>query len=114
MQCKKEDTSTVFEAVFYTSTSNSRLSLYIDGEYQGVLPYFSKAPECGQLYGDGQKPIAAQLASGQYEIAAKDDAGKTVSHGTISVSKNRTGSSGGIGGISISNYETCLVIGLYE
>ncbi len=114
MQCKKDDPNAIFNASFYTPDATGKLSLYIDGAYKGVLPYFAKEPTCGAQNGDGQLPLTMQLKSGEYGIVGKDSLNRIVSSGTIRISTSTNGASGGIGGQSLSNNGDCVVVGLFE
>lgn len=112
--CKKDDPNAIFNTSFFTTKQNGKLSLYVDGNYKGVLPYFSKEPACGAQNGDGQLPMSMQLKTGEYHIEGQDSTGKVVSSGTIYISKSTNSMSGGIGGQSTFNNGECVVIGLFE
>ena len=113
-RCKKDDPNAIFNASFYTTKATGKLFLYIDDTYKGELPYFSKEPSCGSQNGDGQKPLAIQLKSGEYRIVGKDSSGGAMSSGTVYISTSTTSASGGIGGQSVSSNGDCVVIGLFE
>ncbi len=113
-QCNKDDNSKVFNARFYTTKANGKLSLYVDDVYKGELPYFSNAPDCGATYSDAQKPLNTQLPSGEYRIAGKNSQGQVTSYGIMKISRNKMSASGGIGGMSLNSSEECLTIGLSE
>ncbi len=114
LQCKKEDGNAVFDAQFYTSNATGELSLYIDDRYQGILPYFATAPQCGQSYGDGQRPLNVSLQAGEYRIVGKDARSREQVYGFITVGRNKMGTSGGTGGLSMSQTGDCLAIGLFD
>ena len=114
LQCKKEDCNAVFNAQFYTSIPTGEHTLYIDDQNRGILPYFASAPQCGQSYGDGQRPLTVSLPAGEYRIAGKDAHGRSTTYGFITVGRHKMGSSGGTGGLSMSQTEDCFVIGVFE
>ena len=112
--CKKDDPNAMFHVSFFTSKANGPLSLYLDGNYKGVLPYFAQTPGCGNPNSDGQLPINMLLKSGKYTIEGKDSLGRITSSGSIKISTSTMGSSGNLGGQSLSSTSDCVVVGLFE
>ncbi len=112
-QCNKDDSDKVFNARFYTTKANEKLFLYVDGAYKGELPYFSNVPACDAIYGDGTRPLTAQLPSGEYKIMGKNKQGEVISYGTIQISRNRMSTSGNTGGLSLNDNEDCLAVGVF-
>jgi len=112
--CKKGDPNATFQVSFFTSKANGPLSLYVDGTYKGVLPYFAQTPACGNPNTDGQLPITMVLKSGKYTIEGKDSLGRITSSGTIKISSCTMGTFGNLGGQSLSNTGDCVIVGLFE
>ena len=113
-QCKKDNLSKDFNTNFYTSDENGTMSLYIDGEYKGVLPYMAAVPECGASYGDGAPPLSFTLKTGSYKITGKNEQGQVVSEHVLRVKANGLGASGSIGGSRGDSKDDCLAVGLFK
>ena len=113
-RCKKEDCNTVFNVMFYTSTSNGPRVLSIDGSERGQLPFLSKAPVCGQQATDGVNPVMMQLRAGEYSITAKDAAGNARPYGVIKLGKSTMGVHGSMGGLSLSSNGDCVIVDVFE
>lgn len=108
-QCNKDD-SKIFNTKFYTTQSQEKLFLYIDGTAKGELPYFAEAPDCNSVYSDGPHPFIAQLPSGEYRVTGKNSQGDVVTDGMIKLSKKTMGVSGFIGGQGLSSTDDCVII----
>jgi hypothetical protein len=95
--CRKENT--VYQGYFYSlnSQDEARLNLFIDGENKGELPFIKH--QAG-FTSDSIKYHALKLPfySGKHKLEAKDQNGQIRSSGTVSVSKNKSSSRGGVGG----------------
>ncbi len=115
VQCKKkeriEHENRVFNCYFYTSNDSAdvNLSLYIDDEYKGELPYVSGDP---LLPGDPELANTLQLSinSGEYSISGKNEAGQSQSKSNVKLyceeqSVEVDGNNGGTGGIHV-RYDT--------
>lgn len=114
-QCKK-DCDMVYNAQFYTPQSTGKLFLYIDGNYQGELPYMATAPECGKVYSDEQKPFTTQLRSGEYKLEGKDEHGVVRTAAIIRFDRKSSYLGGGPvgGGASFNTSGDCAIISLFE
>jgi len=106
-----------YNAYFYTthSTSEIQLSLFIDDEYYGELPYLNPKPSCSD---DTQKAGAlyVKLSNGKHKLVAKDKQGVIRSSGILKISNNNLSSSSGKdgrGGQEINHKGQCLVIGMF-
>lgn len=112
-QCKKDDS--VFDVYFCTSTNKAEatLTLYIDDENKGILPFLTVKPKCGSdsLLAD---LIYVQLDAGRYKIKVKDENGVIKIEGTITYKKNSRQSGIGIGGISVEGSGNCDVVDFFE
>jgi len=106
--CRKNDT--LFNAYFWTSvdTTQSRLSLFVDGEPKGPLPYLENEPSCGDVHA-----LALTLRSGKYRIEARDEHGTVRSQQTCKITEHKLSASGTVGGERAKTDGHCLVIGLF-
>jgi hypothetical protein len=97
-QCKKDES--IYKGYFYTSKSPSeaKLTLFFDGQNMGELPYVNKNQN--GFTADSIKKYALPLAvkAGKHELQAKDPSGAIKSDGKFKVTKNKTSSSGTVGG----------------
>ncbi|MBI4645123.1 MAG: hypothetical protein HY738_00665 [Bacteroidia bacterium] len=113
--CKKYNTT--FNSYFYTSKDSNevQLSLYIDGNYKGDLPYLTNKPTCDN---DSlkQKALFLTLQSGKYKIVAKDKQDNIKSSSTLKITNNsmdgKTGN-GGSGGLEATSKDNCLIVGVF-
>lgn len=112
MSCGKG--KTIYNAHFWTSkdTSEVRLSLFIDDEYKGELPYLEQEPGCGS-----ENTLSFPVEEGKHSIVAKNVQGVIKSSGTARIRNNarRTSlsSSGGMGGQDIYLNDDCLIVKIY-
>jgi hypothetical protein len=113
-QCSKEDLQKEFNTNFYTSDENGTMSLYIDDEYKGVLPYMAAAPECGADYGDGVPPLNFTLKTGSYKVTGKNEQGQVVSEHILCIRADGMGASGRMGGSRGDSKGDCLAVGLFK
>ncbi len=117
VQCNKhshDPENTVFNCHFYTSndSSDTKLSLYIDGENKGELPFISSDLVCGDSALAGALQLS--LSPGTYTVKGKDEDGHTQSSGNIMIYSDEQGIDGGTGGMSLRWDEgTCFVIRLF-
>ncbi len=113
--CKKNDSN--YNAYFYTSMSSSetQLSLFIDDEYRGEIPYMIVKPNCDNDVLK-QQALFVNMKGGKHKLVAKNNLGIVMSSGMVKVSKNKLSSSSGKdgrGGQDISSEGECLIVGLY-
>ena len=108
-QCRKDDS--VFDVYFWTSINNTAesLTLYIDNENKGILPYMDIAPKCGNdtLLAD---LIYIQLSAGRYKIKVKDENGVVKIEGKMTYKRNKQAVSVGTGGIGSESQGNCDVV----
>lgn len=117
-QCKKD---TEYEAYFWTGVdtlvSNPNdsavvvefLTLFVNGEEIGELPYRSSQPECGE---ETAGLLYKQLESEKYEFDARDNSNTVVISGTINYKRKGGVLSSGVGKTGVLSNETCEVIEL--
>jgi hypothetical protein len=112
-QCKKDDT--IYQGYFYTSNSptEAQLSLYLDGTYMGALPYINRNQN--SVTADSIKKYALPITvkAGKHELQAKDQNANLRSKAEFKVTKNKTSTSGGIGGLEIVSENGELRIAVY-
>ncbi len=113
LQCKKDNTS--YQGYFYSKkpTKDVQLTLYLDGQLQGLLPYV-KVDSIG-FTKDSIKAYSLKIKvpSGKHKVEAKDQNGITRSSGRFMVTKNKTSSSGGTGGQELISENGELRLGIY-
>lgn len=99
-ETKKEALETISVA-FYTKNNSpqNQLSLFIDGNQIGLLPYLGENPSFELI---SSKGITSILKNGDYNIYAKDTTGNIVSSMTINVLNFKTVSKGIQGSTSIT------------
>jgi hypothetical protein len=112
--CNKDDSSAVFNTRFYTSEQNSKLFLYLDGNYVGVLSAFSTPPTCSNENIGVQLPLTMQLRSGRYRVVAKDSTGTVVSSSITVLGKTITSVSGSLGGQAVFASNNCVTINVFK
>jgi len=117
-QCKK---NSEYEAFFWTGVdtllSNPNdtmpvvefLTLYVNGEEIGELPYRSSQPECGE---ETAGLLYKQLESEKYEVEARDNSNNVIASSTINYKRKGASVSGGTGAVGVLGNETCEVIEL--
>jgi hypothetical protein len=112
-ECAKDNKS--FNAHFYAtfSRADGPLTLYIDDQLKGDLPYISVAPTC-ENDSLKQKMLRIVLKSGKYKVVAKSKDGGVKSSGTITLKTNKTGASGGVGGQQVMVVGDCTFVGMME
>ena len=112
-QCKKDDS--VFDVYFWTSINNTEetLTLYIDNENKGILPFLVITPECGNdtLLSN---LIYIQLTAGTYKIKVKNENGDVIVKAKLTYKKNKQSTSLGIGGLSGASVGNCDVIEFFD
>jgi hypothetical protein len=112
-QCTKEDHS-ISKLYFYTSINpaQSQLSLYIDDQYKGELPYLSSQPVC-ESDSIMEKTIFMNLESGDYRVKAYDMSGKLKSDNKIKFSSSSRSNGGIKGGCEMGGTGDCIIVNLY-
>jgi hypothetical protein len=110
--CKKNDET--YNAYFFTTKSPDevKLSLFIDGEYKGELPYLNPKPTCDNDTLK-QKALILRLGSGKHDFVAKDDQGNERSTNKVKITKNKTSCSGSNGGSEMTKQNDCLIVNLF-
>jgi hypothetical protein len=112
LQCKKDDTR--YQGYFYSKnpTKDVQLTLYLDGQIQGQLPYV-KTDSLG-FTSDSIKTYSMKInvAAGKHKVEAKDQHGTTRSSGSFKVTKNKTSSSGSTGGQELVLENSELRVGI--
>ncbi len=110
--CKKDDT--VYNAYFYSKAelNQSKLFLYIDGNYNGELKYLVTTPTCDN---DESKRDAfyVKLPAGKYKITTKNEHGIVKNESELKFDKKSISGSGTLGGDEVSHDGNCLVMGFY-
>jgi hypothetical protein len=113
LQCKKDNSN--YQGYFYSKkpTKDVQLTLYLDGQIQGQLPYV-KTDSIG-FTSDSIKRYSMKInvAAGKHKLEAKDQQGVTRSSGSFKVTKNRTASSGNTGGQELVLENEELRVGIY-
>ncbi|MBL7902277.1 MAG: hypothetical protein JNK73_09795 [Bacteroidia bacterium] len=113
LQCKKDNSN--YQGYFYSKVpgDDAQLTLYLDGHIQGLLP-FVKTDSIG-FTADSIKKYALKLnvQEGKHKLEAKDQNGLTRSSGSFKVTKNKTSSSGNIGGHELILENGELRVGIY-
>ncbi|HTM67128.1 MAG TPA: hypothetical protein VL093_12445 [Flavipsychrobacter sp.] len=112
--CNKDDSSAVFNTRFYTTEQNSKLFLYLDGSYVGMLSAFSTPPTCSNENIGVQLPLTIQLRSGSYRVVGKDSTGTVVSSSIIVLGKTTTSVSGSLGGQAVFASNNCVTINVFK
>lgn len=112
--CNKDDSSAVFNTRFYTTEQNSKLFLYLDGSYVGMLSAFSTPPTCSNENIGVQLPLTIQLRSGSYRVVGKDSTGTVVSSSIIVLGKSTTSASGSLGGQAVFASNNCVTINVFK
>lgn len=111
-QCKKDET--VYNVFFYTSkdTTEIRLSLFIDDKYKGEIPYMSQKPTFDN---DSlkQRAFSLTLASGKYNMTAKDASGNVKSEQIVKIKNNSSSVRSKTGGQELTSKENCVIVGLF-
>ena len=112
-QCKKDNT--VFNSYFYTSMDEKdvQLSLYIDKQYKGELPYLTRKPSACDNDTLKQKALFLALQSGKYTVETKDKQGNIKSSFTLKIKSNSMQVRSIKGGNETELCNGCLVAGLY-
>jgi hypothetical protein len=110
------------EFYFYTTETSEtdQLSLWIDDEEIGLLPYAATAPDCNTSETMGSL-LHAFVAQGRHCYMAKDAAGTIRAHGYFKCKKDekgqelRTGSgSDGMGGAELQWSCDFITMGVFE
>ena len=112
-QCTKEDNS-VSKVYFYTNinTDINRLTLYVDDQNKGELPYLAQNPICGS---DSlkDKTICIELQSGEYRVKAYDKTGNLKSDNKIKFSSSSCSNGGMKGGCEVNRQGECIIVNLF-
>ena len=112
--CNKDDSSGVFNTRFYTSEQDSKLFLYLDGSYVGMLSAFSTPPTCSNENIGVQLPLTMELRSGRYRVVGKDRTGTVVSSSIMVLGKATTSISGNLGGQAVFLTNNCVTINVFK
>ncbi len=108
-QCNKEDKTS--KAYFYSSVPNGdQLSLYINDNYHGKIPYLNVEPDC-QTDSLMQKTLFFNLKHGRHIMTAKDMYGNIKSSANVRVSKHKLSVDGRAGSQRMSKEDNCVVFG---
>ena len=92
-QCQKDvDENKIHSTYFWTSVNNEEqsLTLFLDGQAVGQLPYFSTPLTCGNDSLKNQA-LTMNLKSGKYILEAKDSQGNIKSDCTLKISDSGLG-----------------------
>jgi len=110
-QCGREDKS--FNAFFWISHHklDSKLSLFVDGNFKGDLIPQKKSLTC-DTDSLKQKAVFLVIKNGTHKLVAKDSLGTVISSATIrvTINSNSTGENGDVGGISLFSADDCSLI----
>lgn len=112
--CKKEHNKN-YKAFFYTDkgSAEQKLSLFIDGQYKGDLPYLTVHPTCDNNDPMRQQALPLTLESGKYKLDARDKDGNVVSSSTIKMECRKISTKGTKGGDELRNSGDMITIGLF-
>ena len=91
-QCTKDEDNITHNTYFWTSVNNEEqpLTLFVDGQAIGQLPYFSTDLTCGNDSLKNQA-ISMNLKSGKYNLEARNQQGELKSDCTLKISENGLG-----------------------
>ena len=111
-QCKKDNPT--YNSYFYTTVNDqdAQLSLYIDNDYKGDLPYLANKPTC-ENDSLKSKSLFLTLPAGKYKVAAKDKQGNIKSSSTLKIKSGLLESKSGTGGTEVRSSNGCLIVGLF-
>jgi hypothetical protein len=108
-----------FNTYFWTSTSDTKVFLYIDGHEEGELPYLPKAPDCDEEESK-QAALRVYLPSGSYDVQLRNDKREILfaeilkirrSGGDVSIGTTSTGDDDG--GSRRTFKDSCLIEELF-
>jgi len=114
-QCNKADF--FYDLYFYTNMDSAdvTLSIYLDDEFDGEIPYLSTDPTCDNDTLK-QQSLLLTVQSGKYDVVAKDAQGNIKASGEIKVGANGYKYESQIGKIEATTMtvgnDHCMVIGL--
>jgi hypothetical protein len=110
--CKKDNT--IYNVYFYTNkdTSVVHLSLYINDNKKGEIPYLNPKPTCEN---DSLKQLSflQVLSSDKYVMTAKDEQGNIKSEHVIKISDSSTSVKSKTGQQETTITDNCVIIGLF-
>jgi hypothetical protein len=110
-----------YDSYFYTSntTNEVALTLFVNNELIGDLPYLSSEPSCGNTE-QKNHCLFLNLTEGKNTLTAKDKKGKVVSETIFTIKTNSEGTKGSIatsskkGGSSIFQDDNCIIVNLFD